>query len=293
MLEWMQGYLSKHGDENPLVSARWLLSDATGLSSMQLYLDLERPLSPEELDALRANVKRRAAGEPLQYITGTAPFRHIELMVGEGVLIPRPETEILVSEALKRLPSRKYNVSDAEEAPERTLKVVDLCTGSGCIACSLAYENPLVKVAATDLSPDCVELARKNVEALGLDGAVTVAQCDLGEDVCADWLGDVDAVVSNPPYVPTSVLAALPAEVSAYEPRLALDGGADGLDVFRRIASWAFGALKPQGFLAVELHETTLDAASAIAREAGFADTAVVRDLTQKPRVLIASKESL
>ncbi len=294
MLEWMQGYLAKRGDESPLVSARWLLSHATGLSNMQLYLDLERPLSPEELDALRAGVKRRGAGEPLQYITGTASFRHIELSVREGVLIPRPETEILVSEVLSRLPARRYNVSDADddaEAIERTIKVVDLCTGTGCIACSLAHENPLIEVVATDVSGACVELARENVGALGLEGAVAVVECDLGQGVSEAWLGAIDAVVSNPPYVPTGVLAEVPAEVRDHEPSLALDGGPDGLDVFRRIVPWAHAALKPGGFLAVELHETTLDEAAAIARAAGFAATKVVRDLAGRSRVLIASKE--
>lgn len=293
MLEWMQGYLAGHDDENPLVSARWLLSHATGLSPMQLYLDLERPLSADELDVLRAGVKRRGAGEPLQYITGTAPFRHIELDVRKGVLIPRPETEILVSEALSRLPSRRYNVSDAEgaNAIERAVKVVDLCTGTGCIACSLAHENPLVEVVATDVSPACVELARENVSKHGLEGAVSVIECDLGCGVDEAWLGAIDAVVSNPPYVPTGVLAEAPAEVRDHEPALALDGGPDGLDVFRRIVTWAHAALKADGFLAVELHETTLDEAARLVRVAGFAATKVIDDLAGRPRVLIASKE--
>lgn len=292
MLDWMQGYLGSHDDANPLVSARWLLSDATGLSNMQLYLDLERPLSPDELDLLRDGVKRRGAGEPLQYITGTAPFRHIELAVREGVLIPRPETEILVSEALKRLPQHRYNVSDAEAgAIEPEARVVDLCTGSGCVACSLAYENPLVEVVATDVSGACVQLARENVAALGLEGRVSVVECDLGEGVDAAWAARLDAVVSNPPYVPTPVLADIPEEVRGHEPALALDGGPDGLDVFRRIASWAHASLSPGGFLAVELHETTLGAAAAIARDAGFAKTTVVDDLNGRARVLIADKE--
>ena len=133
-------------------------------------------------------------------------------------------------------------------------------------------------------------LARANVEALGLAERVDVMECDLGEGIADDLLGTFDLVVSNPPYIPTAVLDTIPREVADFEPPLALDGGADGLDVFRRLLDWARLALKPGGALAVELHEDCLDDAAAEADYAGFADARIVRDLAGKPRVLVARK---
>ena len=306
ILEWIEGYLAGHGDENPRLSAQWLVADALSCSRMQLFLDMDRPLTPDERATLRGYTKRRAAGEPLQYITGKTAFRHIDVKVRSGVLIPRPETEVLVSEALALLPapekpqeayeallaSKMSDIEDEEEPfsdRERDeLLVADICTGSGCIACSMAYEHPLVRVVATDLSPTAVALARENVSALGLEDRISVVECDLGAGVRESLVGSFDLVVSNPPYVPTSVLDDIPDEVAGHEPQLALDGGADGLDVFRRIVAWSRSALKPGGGLAVELHETCLDAAADLARESGFVDVAIVEDLAGRPRVLVA-----
>ena len=157
----------------------------------------------------------------------------------------------------------------------------------GCIACSIAYEHPLARVFATDIAPEAVSLARENAAALGLDGRVSVVECDLGEGVPAEAVGALDLVASNPPYVPTAVLAGIPREVAAYEPALALDGGADGLDMFRRLLAFCARALKPGGGFAFELHETCLDAAAALARDAGFSDVCIVNDLAGRPRVLV------
>lgn len=288
MLEWMSGYLASNNDPDSLISARWLISDATGLSMMQLYTNIDQPLTPDELNKLRVNVKSRAEGQPLQYITGKTSFRFIDVLVRPGVLIPRPETEVLVSEVLSRLP-RKNWVQDAEP-PEAELLACDLCTGTGCIAASLAYENPLIKVLATDISPDCVALANENIESLGLTERASVIKCDLGDGIDEAFMGSFDAVVSNPPYIPSAQMADLPSEVGDFEPTLALDGGKDGLDVFRRISSWALSALRPEGFLACELHEETLDAARDIALSDGFAAAEIATDLNDLPRVLIATK---
>ena len=325
-LDWTVGYLERKGDENPRLSAEWLLSEATALRRIELYTNFERPLSLDERDLLRGYVTRRGKGEPLQYITGEVGFRHIAVKVRPGVLIPRPETEVLVSEALALLPpacsprATDSRMTDAEaeallaaaqgeegpapgapepdapepdalepDAPEHLL-VADLCTGSGCIACSLAYEHPLAHVVATDVAPEAVALARENVAALGLAGRVDVVACDLGEGVDPALMGAFDLVVSNPPYVPTAVMAEVPREVADFEPALALDGGQDGLDVFRRLLPWCARALRPGGACAFELHETCLDAAAALAREAGFADVRTVRDLAGRPRVLTARR---
>ena len=307
VLEWIEGYLGNHADDNPRLSAQWLVSEALGVSRMQLFLDMERPLSADERAVLRDWTRRRGTGEPLQYLTGSVDFRYITLKVRKGALIPRPETEVLVSEALALLPAvekpqaaldrellaRLVELGEIEEGqlPDEDvsdeLLVADICTGSGCIACSIAHERPHARVIATDISPDAVELARENASALGLDGRVDVIECDLGEGVDPSLLGRFDLVVSNPPYVPTSVLAEMPREVSDFEPMLALDGGSDGLDVFRRILAWCARALKPNGGFAFELHESCLDAAAAEALQAGFTDVRIVEDLAGKPRVLI------
>ena len=314
-LDWTVGYLERKGDESPRISAQWLLSEACGLSRIELYANFERPLSMDERDALRGYVTRRGRGEPLQYITGEVGFRHITVRVRPGVLIPRPETEVLVSEALALLPpaprprakdeeaeapaegeavladAADSDCTEASPAPAETsapepLLVADLCTGSGCIACSIAYEHPLARVFATDIAPEAVSLARENAASLGLEGRVSVVECDLGEGLPAEVVGALDLVASNPPYVPTAVLAGLPREVAAYEPALALDGGADGLDVFRRLLAFCARALKPGGGFAFELHETCLDDAARLAAEAGFVDVRTLSDLAGRPRVL-------
>lgn len=342
-LEWTEGYLADKGDENPRPSAQWLLSEACGLSRTQLFVNFDRPLSEDERGVLRDYVRRRGAGEPLQYITGEVAFRHINVKVRPGVLIPRPETEVLVSEVLAALPTPgprdvAWNPEAAEQEreavaavkkaleeagevsplentesnevaegspvggdlgrsssagmdePRKALLVADLCTGSGCIACSLAYEHPDVRVIATDVAPEAVALAKENTEALGLADRVAVLQCSLGSGIGEKRMGTFDAVVSNPPYVPTAVMAGIPREVADFEPTLALDGGADGLDLFRPLAQWAARALKPGGVLACELYEGHMDAARAVAEQAGFVDVHIVDDLTGRPRVLVAKR---
>ena len=548
-LEWTSGYLERRGDENPRLAAEWLLSEACGLTRVQLYMDYDRPLSAEEREVLRGYVTRRGQGEPLQYIAGEAPFRYLTLKVRPGVLIPRPETEVLVSEALACLPpaapraaawnaeaaeqeaaavaalkeqlaelaavqggaaraedadgadaghagsvdgadadagyagnagaddpgyvaaggseceggadggrasagglgrvgvgdprcaggaaarcadavgpgrvsagpghagagdagrtggggsarvggafdsdgaptegvdrvavaadsaakatdvsretllredsacgvhvtseitadanidvdaavavaagsavqttdvsretsaleyspKRNYapdGVSDvfrggasaddrsgasrgdaageAEESDSRGyFLVADVCTGSGCVACAIASERPDTRVIAVDIAPEAVALARENVRAAGVAETVRVLQGNLGDPVPERYLGRFDLVVSNPPYVPTDVLAGIPREVSDYEPTLALDGGADGLDLFRPLVAWAARALRPGGAFACELHEGHLDEAAALARAAGLEHTRVVADLAGRPRVLVARK---
>ena len=371
-LEWTEGYLGRKGDESPRTSAQWLLCEACGLSRVQLYTDGDRPLSREELDTLHEWVARRAAGEPLQYITGEVAFRYVTLKVARGVLIPRPETEVLVSEgiaALRAVQKRqdaaawdafvaeaaeraraveaahaegvdvgrwdaddagrwdaegtgrsdvgnaggsdadragRWDAVDAADAaaavdgmllnverfepPAFEPLVVDVCTGSGCIACSVASEMPGAKVIATDIAPEAVQLARENARVLGVDERVKVLACDLGAGVPDRFEGRIDLVISNPPYVPSGIMGEIPSEVRDFEPALALDGGADGLDVFRRLVPFAVRFLRPGGTLAVELHEVGMDRAVAIAEEGGLCDVRVVKDLAGRPRVLVAQK---
>ena len=281
VLEWTRGYLEKKGDDKARLAAEWLLSNATGLTRMELYLDIDRPLTPAELALMHAGIERRATGEPLQYVTGEMPFRHIILRCERGVLIPRPETEVLVDAALE-------GVDVAGEGA----RVLDLCTGTGCIALSIAKERPETVVVATDLAPEAVALAERNSRALGLEGWVDVLQCDLASGVVPEFAGTFDVLVSNPPYIPTDVLSRdVPSEVRDFEPALALDGGADVLDVFRRILEVAPEMLTPTGMLCVELFEESLDEAAELARaQGGWASVEVREDYTHRPRILVATR---
>ena len=187
--------------------------------------------------------------------------------------------------------SRGDAAGEAEESDSRGyFLVADVCTGSGCVACAIASERPDTRVIAVDIAPEAVALARENVQAAGVAETVRVLQGNLGDPVPERYLGRFDLVVSNPPYVPTDVLAGIPREVSDYEPTLALDGGADGLDLFRPLVAWAARALRPGGAFACELHEGHLDEAAALARAAGLEHTRVVADLAGRPRVLVARK---
>lgn len=304
ILDWCEGYLASKGDAQPRLSAQWLLGEAMGLSRIELYTNLDKPLSEEERATMRAWVQRRGAGEPLQLICGSAPFRHMTLEVAPGVLIPRPETEVLVSEVLARFTPPKqvsaYAFEDADAAqPEESLesipepiRAIDLCTGSGCIACALATEHPHMEVIALDIAPEALVLAKRNVEAQGVSNRVSVIESDLLAEMTADPAnaGTFDIIVSNPPYIPSGVVDTLDAEVNDYEPRLALDGGADGLDLFRRFIGDAHMLLKPNGVLAVELFEDSLEEARSIALARGFSEARIIQDLAGRDRILIAEK---
>ncbi len=289
ILAWIEGFLRDRGDVNPRLSAQWLVSEAIGCSRIELYADLRRPLSESERATLRDWTRRRGAGEPLQYLTGSTDFRFITVKVRPGVLIPRPETEVLVSEALEAVKTPGRFV---QEGPDPSLRIVDAGTGSGCIACSLASELASARVLAGDVSPAALELARENVADLGLSDRVRVVESDLLAAVPEAWHGRTDLVISNPPYIPSVVLEGMDAEVTGFEPALALDGGADGLDLYRRLVPQALEVLAPRGVLAVELHETCLEQAARLAREAGFAEARIASDLAARPRVLVARKGS-
>lgn len=298
ILDWCCDYLDRHGDAQPRLSAQWLLSEATGLSRIELYTNLERPLSMDERSRMRDWVKRRGEGQPLQLIVGTAPFRYLTLQVAPNVLIPRPETEVLVSEALQKLNLPKVCARvEVDEEGEHvvdsslpSLSVLDLCTGSGCIACSIASEYPASSVVATDISPDALALAQKNVDSLGLSQRVTVRESNLFEALLPECSEFFDLVISNPPYVPTAVCETLDKEVREFEPLLALDGGADGLAVFRAMLEGMYVSLKPGGLFALELFEDHMNQAAQLALQFGFIDVEIRKDLAGKERILLGKK---
>ena len=234
-------------------------------------MDLDRPLSKEELATYRGLIQRRIAGEPTQYLVGSKEFYGRRFFVDARVLIPRSETELLVEAVL-------HDVK--KDAPSR---VLDVCTGSGCIAVTIAAERPQASVWATDLMENALEVARSNAEALGAGARVTFMQGDL---FAAVPLGPTfDVIVSNPPYVKTSELATLQKEVRQ-EPRVALDGGADGLDLIRRIAADALPRLKPGGLLALEIGEDQGPATAELLTRAGCHEVRVELDLERRDRMV-------
>jgi release factor-specific protein-(glutamine-N5) methyltransferase len=278
-LAWTREFLQSKDDPSPRLSAEWLLSASSGLSRLELYTQGSRPLSQEERATLREAVRRRAAGEPLQYVTGEMPFRHLVVRVEPGVLIPRPETEVLVDEGLRAI--------SGLPAP----LVLDVCAGSGCVGLSIAQEMPVAEVWACDLSSLACECTEANAERLRLDERVHVAEGDLFSALPAQLRGSFDLVIANPPYVPSGELPALPAEVGAYEPALALDGGTDGLEVARRIWRGAREWMKPGATLALELDERKVRAAAEEIVE-WYEQVRVVPDLTGRDRILVASASS-
>jgi len=276
-LDWTVEFLGRKQDEHPRRSAEWLLSSATGLSRVELYAYFDRPLSPEERERYRTLVARRAEGMPLQYVTGEMPFRHLVVHVEPGVFIPRPETEVLVDVTLEHI------------AGMAEPRVIDLCTGSGCVAVSIATEHPDARVWAVELGQTAFDTACRNALHAGVADRVQVVHGDLFDPLPQELLGNVDFIVSNPPYVPSADLPDLPAEVLGFEPHEALDGGADGLDVFRRIADGTGRWLAPGGGLAIELDSGRVADAAALL-DAGFEGVTVRKDLTGRDRIVYARK---
>lgn len=375
-LDWTRDYLKDRGDERPRLSAEWLLSGVTGLSRTEIYVNFDKPMSSEELAAMHTAVVRRAKGEPLQYIIGETSFRTIDVMCEPGVLIPRPETELLVEEVLGYLDrevigaapavergrvelpwnaeveaamqaeiaaakerdgapaverelrdddlealedsegaveaaddaERGVDVSDAalaeegefpEDVPDqdgepgqaRCARVLEVGCGTGCISLSIVSERSgRARCVAIDIEPRAVDLSIRNRDALGISPAdVDVRLGNLVSPLSreTEW-GTFDVLVSNPPYIPSAVMESLPHEVADFEPALALDGGADGLDIFRRLVNAAPHMLRPGGLLACELYEGHLDVAADLCRSAGMHDVRIVEDFTGRPRIVLA-----
>lgn len=393
-LDWTRDYLRDKGDERPRLSAEWLLAGVCGLTRTDIYVGFDKPMAEHELAAMHQAVVRRAKGEPLQYIVGETGFRRITVACEPGVLIPRPETELLVEEVLGYLDrevldaaapqvrervelpwnaeveaaiqaeraasegqhasgalehmaplgvEREVRDSDFEDgalagddaaegealdanaalaedeeptagadrdggesvdaglapapldgpaaAEPRVARVLEVGCGTGCISLSIAHERSgRAQCVAIDIEPRAVDLTIRNRDALGIDpAAVDVRLGNLVSPLNRDteW-GTFDVLVSNPPYIPSSVMTTLPHEVADFEPALALDGGADGLDIFRRLVNAAPHMLRPGGLLACELYEGHLDAAAELCRAAGMQDVKIVEDLTHRPRIILA-----
>lgn len=263
-------YLDRHGVESPRATAEVLMMHVLGTDRAGLYAR-EDGLDAREARMLGRAMCQRCTGTPVQHLTGEQAFRRIVLDVRPGVFVPRPETEVLVEQALSAI--------DGVDEPV----VADAGTGTGAVALAVKDERPDAAVFATDLSAEAVELARANAGRLGLD--VRVLEGDLLEPLPEDLRGWVDLVVSNPPYLRPEELADLPAEVRA-DPQLALLGG---IDLYRRLAVEAMRWLRDGGTLAVEIHARLGDEVARVLSN-GFADVRVERDLAGRDRVVLARK---
>lgn len=253
--------------------AELLLLHALALRRSAIYSHPERLLSEEEQAAYAHRIERRLAFEPVQYITGTQEFFGLALEVGPGVLIPRPETELLVEAALDRLPR------------DQPVTVLDVGTGTGAIAIAVASRLPRAKVTAVDLSPVALEIARRNVHRHELADRIELLQSDLLRSL-GDWATSFDAILSNPPYVPRQDRPAMHPQVRDYEPELALFAGEDGLEIYRRLIPEARSALAQGGLLALEIGYGQSCAIAELLD--GWRDLQFLSDLQEIPRVAIA-----
>lgn len=245
--------------------AQWILEAATGLSRAELLLRPE--ISNDESTRALDMAARRVAGEPLQYITGIAAFRHLDLEVGPGVFIPRPETELVAERAMDLAP------------PSGTL--VELGTGSGAIALASAHERPDLSVWGTEVSHEALGWATRNRDRLGLD--VDLVQADLFDGLPTSLRGEIDVIVSNPPYVPEGFN--LPDVVADHEPHVALFAADDGLRIIDQLVADAREWLRPGGWLVLEIGEVQRSAVRRILEEAGYRDVDVRLDMSQRPRI--------
>ncbi len=258
-------HLAAKGSETPRLDAELLLAHALGLTRVELYMQFDRPLDGDELAACRELVARRARREPVAYILGEWGFRRLTLKVDARSLVPRPETEVVVERCLVLLRGL--------DAPV----VLDVGTGSGAIALALADEHPGARVAAIDVSPDALALARENVERTGL--AVSLAAHDLFSGLPG---GPYDLVVSNPPYVEPEEIETLQPEVRDWEPR----GALVGVGATEAVARAALAVLRPGGALVLETAESAARAVAALLEELGYRDVLITSDLTGRQRVV-------
>jgi release factor glutamine methyltransferase len=277
VVRWTTLRFERQGIETARLDAELLATRAFARSRVELYTHFDQPLAEAELAAYRALVRRRIVGEPVAYILGHKEFWSIDLEVDARVLVPRPDTETLVEQALEILAKR------GPAAPPA--RVADIGTGSGALALALKSERPDDQVFAVELCEGALAVARANAERLGLP--VTLVAGDLVEPLAG--VEPLDLVVSNPPYIPTLEIDRLAPEVRR-EPRLALDGGADGLAVVRRLAQGARAVLAAGGWLALEIGAGQADPATAILREAGYLSLGSRRDLAGTPRVIFGQR---
>jgi release factor glutamine methyltransferase len=269
ILQWTTGYFADKRIESARLEAELLLAATLDMDRVGLYVNFERPLDAVELTSFREKVQRRAQREPVQYILGETEFWSLPFSVGPAVLVPRADTEVLVEEALARFGD--------------SATILDVGTGSGAIAIALAHEKPQAQVTALDCSESALEVAGENASRNGVEQRVDFVVGDLA--VLPQ--GPFDMVVSNPPYIPSGDWQGLMPEVRDYEPRLALDGGDDGLGAYRQLAVQAEKILTPGGWLLVEVGIGQAGDVAALFKAAGLTDVGQRDDYAGISRVVM------
>lgn len=268
------------GIENSSVQAEVLLCSILNCSRSGLYADINRILLPEELRLYKLSIRKKAEGVPLQYITRRQKFRYLDLQMREGVFIPRPETELLAGSAIDFIKFRKEPL------------VIDLGTGSGAIALSIAYEVPGSRILAVDLCSEALSLAKENAKKLGLLDNITFIRGNMLKGLDNDLIGGVDVIVSNPPYIESEEINKLMPEIKDHEPIAALDGGKDGLSVIRKIITQSVRFLKSEGLLAMEIgKEQANDVVELIDESGGYTNINIRKDYAGINRIVTANKK--
>lgn len=270
-------YLEKRGVQQPRLICELLASRLLKCKRLELYLKFDAALSDKQLSAMRRGIKRAADGEPVQYIIGHTDFMGHCFKVDARALIPRPETEGLVEDVLKCEALWK----EREERPA----IVEIGVGCGCVIISLALAKPGGKYLGLDISAEAIELARENVKNLGLEDKIVLACAEMSEVIDPET---VNAIVANLPYISTVEYEALPVHIRDHEPRIALDGGLDGLDIIRAVVQDAAIVLIRDGFLFLEIGEKQGEAVVSLLAETGYRHIEVHKDFAGKDRVVVA-----
>jgi release factor glutamine methyltransferase len=271
-------FLKNKGVESPRLQTELLLAHLLSMPRMQLYLNFERKLSERELEEFRELIKRRGQREPLQHIVGSTCFCGLELSVNRHVLIPRPETELLVE--------RGWTFLNSLNTQHSSLSSLDLGTGSGCLAITLAVHCPEGRIIATDISAQALELAGQNAARHNMLDRIDFLQGDAF--AVFESPRPFDLIISNPPYIATAEIQTLQVEVRDHDPREALDGGPDGLAFYRRIADEAAPFLKPGGKIMLEFGDGQAQSVRQVFESQKWIVEAIIEDYTQRPRILIA-----
>lgn len=279
ILEWTVAHLKKHGSDTPRLDTEILLAHARGCRRIDLYVQYDKPLTETERMTMRALVQRRAKAEPVAYLVGHREFFGLDFRVTSDVFIPRPDTETLVMELLEQ--AKQF------AAP----RVLDVCTGSGCIAISAAVNLPAAQVTAIDFSLGALQIARENAAQHEVDSRVEFLRGDLLSDLPPDVQFDV--IASNPPYIPENEIEHLQADVRLHEPRLALDGGPQGLVIVRRLIVDVLPHLTAGGWLMMELSSEQAEPVCDLLRSDGhYTEIKILNDLSGRARVVRAQRLS-
>lgn len=271
---------------NPLLDSQILLSFVLGVDKIYLYTHKHEIVSEKDKEEFMKLIELRKKRYPLQYIIGTQEFMGLDFKVDERVLVPRPDTEILIETIIEIVKSGYFN--------KDTINIADIGTGSGAITLSLAHYLENSMVYSVDISIEALEIARENARSLSLENRVEFFHGNLLKPLYDEKLeGEIDILVSNPPYIPTRIIEDLQVEVSKYEPILALDGGEDGLDFYKKIIKDSSKILSRKSIIAFEIgHDQAKDIKNLLIQNGNFKNIKIITDLSGHDRVVIGEKES-